>query len=120
MELPRHRTRCKSPFELGNDLNGKYFVVNLVASIARWCRSSHARPSGRDLIRKPVVAETTAQGAAYAAGLAVGFWESPDDLRANWREDNRWTLNRSDDERASGYGGWQKAVQRTLDRADVD
>jgi len=105
---------------LGNDLNGKYFVVNLVASIARWCRSSHARPSGRDLIRKPVVAETTAQGAAYAAGLAVGFWESPDDLRANWREDNRWTLNRSDDERASGYGGWQKAVQRTLDRADVD
>ena len=45
---------------------------------------------------RPVVAETTALGAAYAAGLAVGFWENLDDLRANWQEDERWTPNMDD------------------------
>jgi glycerol kinase len=69
---------------------------------------------------KPVVAETTALGAAYAAGLAVGFWDDPDDLRANWQEGKRWTPSWSDDQRAAGYAGWQKAVQRTLDWVDVE
>src|SRR6187397_2207584 len=69
---------------------------------------------------KPVVAETTALGAAYAAGLAVGFWENPDDLRANWQEGSRWSPAWSDEQRADGYAGWQKAVQRTLDWVDVE
>jgi glycerol kinase len=71
-------------------------------------------------VSKPVVAETTALGAAYAAGLAVGFWNNTDELRENWNEDKRWTPNWSDEQRRSGYAGWQKAVQRTLDWVEVD
>ena len=51
---------------------------------------------------KPVVAETTALGAAYAAGLAVGFWRTTDELRANWLEDRRWSPQWSDEQRARG------------------
>jgi len=61
------------------------------------------------------VAETTALGAAYAAGLAVGFWEDLDDLRANWRMDKRWEPQWSPDQRDAAYARWQKAVERTLD-----
>ncbi len=64
---------------------------------------------------KPVVAETTALGAAYAAGLAVGFWRSTDELRANWQEDRRWSPRWSEAQRETGYAGWRKAVARTLD-----
>jgi glycerol kinase len=64
---------------------------------------------------RPVVAETTALGAAYAAGLAVGFWKDLDDLRANWRMDKRWEPRWSADQRDAAYAGWQKAVTRTLD-----
>jgi glycerol kinase len=71
-------------------------------------------------VSKPVVAETTALGAAYAAGLAVGFWNNTDELRENWNEDKRWQPQWSDEQRRSGYAGWQKAVQRTLDWVDVD
>jgi glycerol kinase len=71
-------------------------------------------------VSKPVVAETTALGAAYAAGLAVGFWNNTDELRENWNEDKRWTPNWSDEQRRAGYAGWQKAVQRTLDWVEVD
>ena len=67
----------------------------------------------------PVVAETTALGAAYAAGLATGFWASPEELRDNWQEDRRWTPQTTDEQRAEGYAGWQKAVQRTLDWVEV-
>ncbi|HYP46194.1 MAG TPA: glycerol kinase GlpK [Propionibacteriaceae bacterium] len=70
-------------------------------------------------VSRPVVAETTALGSAYAAGLAVGFWSSPDDLRANWHEDRRWTPQTSQEQRDEGYAGWQKAVQRSLDWVDV-
>ena len=70
-------------------------------------------------VSKPVVAETTALGAAYAAGLATRFWASPEDLRANWLEDRRWTPQISEEERAEGYEGWKKAVQRTLDWVHV-
>lgn len=83
------------------------------------CMQIQADVLGVDVV-KPVVAETTALGAAYAAGLAVGFWANPDDLRANWQEGKRWTPSWDDDQRASGYAGWQKAVQRTLDWVDVD
>jgi len=70
-------------------------------------------------VSRPVVAETTALGAAYAAGLAVGYWKDPEDLRANWQESRRWTPRWTEEQRAAGYAGWQKAVQRTLDWVDV-
>jgi glycerol kinase len=70
-------------------------------------------------VSKPVVAETTALGAAYAAGLATGFWASPDDLRENWQEDQRWVPQISEDERAAGYEGWKKAIERTLNWVHV-
>ena len=71
-------------------------------------------------VSRPVVAETTALGAAYAAGLATGFWSNTDELRANWNEATRWEPEWSDEQRATGYAGWQKAVQRTLDWVEVD
>jgi glycerol kinase len=71
-------------------------------------------------VSKPVVAETTALGAAYAAGLAVGFWNNTDELVQNWNEDKRWNPEWNDEQRAAGYKGWEKAVQRTLDWVDVD
>jgi glycerol kinase len=70
-------------------------------------------------VSRPVVAETTALGAAYAAGLAAGFWGGTDELRANWRESRRWEPSWSADQRESGYAGWKKAVSRTLDWIDV-
>ncbi|HET9874171.1 MAG TPA: glycerol kinase GlpK, partial [Mycobacterium sp.] len=82
------------------------------------CMQIQADVLGVDVV-KPVVTETTALGAAYAAGLGVGFWKGPNDLRANWREDKRWTPAWSDDQRAAGYAGWRKAVRRTLDWVDV-
>ena len=67
---------------------------------------------------RPVVAETTALGAAYAAGLAVGFWDSTDELRKYWREDKRWEPSINDDARAALLRTWQKAVSRTFDWVD--
>jgi glycerol kinase len=64
---------------------------------------------------RPKVAETTALGAAYAAGLAVGFWNSYEDLRANWGKDKEWTPKMGADEVASQYAMWKKAVTRTFD-----
>jgi glycerol kinase len=66
-------------------------------------------------VSRPVVAETTALGAAYAAGLAVGFWASTDELRANWHESRRWLPQATGEDRERGYAGWRKAVTRTLD-----
>jgi len=70
-------------------------------------------------VSRPVVAETTALGAAYAAGLAVGFWSSTDEMRANWNEDRRWEPTWDDEQRRVGHERWKKAVQRTLDWVDV-
>jgi glycerol kinase len=69
---------------------------------------------------RPVVAETTALGAAYAAGLAAGFWRDTGELRANWRESQRWLPTWTQTRRADGYAGWRKAVQRTLGWVEVD
>ena len=69
---------------------------------------------------RPVVAETTALGAAYAAGLAVGFWEGEDDIRANWAEDKRWEPNMDDAHREKRYRKWKKAVTKTFDWVDED
>ncbi|MEU5991746.1 glycerol kinase GlpK [Spirillospora sp. NPDC047418] len=71
-------------------------------------------------VSRPVVAETTALGAAYAAGLAVGFWDTTDELRQNWNEDRRWEPTWNDEQRQTGYAGWKKAVERTYGWVDVD
>jgi glycerol kinase len=63
---------------------------------------------------RPVVAETTALGAAYFAGLAVGFWKGLDDLRRNWKADRQWDPSWSADQRQAAYDKWQKAVERSL------
>jgi glycerol kinase len=64
---------------------------------------------------RPKVAETTSLGAAYAAGLAVGFWRDYDELRANWRLDFQWNPGMNARDRKTLYGGWKKAVTRTFD-----
>jgi glycerol kinase len=64
---------------------------------------------------RPAVIETTALGAAYAAGLAVGFWSGLDELRANWREDRRWEPTMDAAERTERMRVWKKAVTRTFD-----
>jgi glycerol kinase len=63
---------------------------------------------------RPLVAETTALGAAYAAGLAVGYWNSFAELRANWGKDKEWEPRMDGELRAKLYSGWKKAVMRTL------
>ncbi|CAN5357370.1 glycerol kinase GlpK [soil metagenome] len=69
---------------------------------------------------RPVVAETTALGAAYAAGLAVGFWKNVDELRSNWQEGKRWRPNMDAAERDRLMRNWAKAVSKTLDWVDAD
>jgi glycerol kinase len=64
---------------------------------------------------RPKVAETTALGAAYAAGLAVGFWSSFDELRANWGKDKEWDPKMDEAARAHLYADWKRAVTRTFD-----
>ncbi|TFB76199.1 glycerol kinase GlpK [Cryobacterium glaciale] len=69
---------------------------------------------------RPVVAETTALGAAYAAGLAVGFWSGLDELRTNWQEDSRWTPQMDEAERSRQLRNWKKAVTKTFGWVDDD
>jgi glycerol kinase len=64
---------------------------------------------------RPHVTETTCLGAAYAAGLAVGYWPDLATLRANWAAAGTWRPAMSADERDAGYARWRKAVARTLD-----
>ena len=68
---------------------------------------------------RPVVPETTALGAAYAAGLAAGFWADVNDLRQNWKADRQWEPRWNADRRDAAYAGWQKAIQRTLNWVEV-
>ena len=67
---------------------------------------------------RPKVAETTALGAAYAAGLAVGVWSDPDEIRANWAVDRTWEPAMAPGDRERAYATWKRAVERTLDWAD--
>lgn len=69
---------------------------------------------------RPVVAETTALGAAYAAGLAVGFWSGTDELRALWQEHKRWTPQIDEEERQKLLRVWNKAVEKSLNWIDDD
>jgi len=77
------------------------------------CMQTQADVLGIDVSR-PVVAETTALGAAYAAGLAVGYWSTADELAAQWQESRRWSPQWSAEHREAGYAKWQDAVSRTL------
>lgn len=70
-------------------------------------------------VSRPVVAETTALGAAYAAGLATGFWRDQDELREHWQESKRWEPEWSEQQRSEGYANWKRAVERTLDWVSV-
>jgi len=69
---------------------------------------------------RPEVAETTALGAAYAAGIAVGFWNGEQDVRDNWAEGKRWTPQADPEERDRQYRLWKKAVTKTFDWVDDD
>jgi glycerol kinase len=71
-------------------------------------------------VRRPSVSETTALGAAFAAGLAVGYWKDIDELRALWAEDARWIPTMSDQERERQMRVWRKAVSKSLDWIDDD
>ncbi len=80
------------------------------------CMQMQADIMGIDITR-PLITETTALGAAYAAGLAVGFWKDTDEVKKQWKQSRRWSPTTSDEDRASGYAGWKKAIERTLDWA---
>ena len=67
---------------------------------------------------RPKVTETTALGAAYAAGLATGYWRNTEDLRANWQVDKKWEPAMGEEKRAHYYKSWKKAVQRAFDWVD--
>ena len=69
---------------------------------------------------RPKVPETTALGAAYAAGLAVGFWRGFEDIRANWAEDKRWEPCMPEADKERLFSRWKQAVRRTLDWVDSD
>ncbi|HNV10475.1 MAG TPA: glycerol kinase GlpK [Propionibacteriaceae bacterium] len=69
---------------------------------------------------RPVVAETTALGAAYAAGIATGYWNGEQDVIDNWAEAKRWEPKAADDERERLYRLWKKAVTKTFDWVDED
>ena len=64
---------------------------------------------------RPKISETTALGAAYVAGLAVGYWSDVEELKRNWAEDKRWLSSMDESHRAGLYSSWQKAVTRSFD-----
>lgn len=83
------------------------------------CMQIQADVLGVPVVR-PQVSETTALGAAYAAGLAVGVWRDTDELVENWREDERWEPTWTAEQRTAGHARWRAAVERTLDWVDVE
>ena len=80
------------------------------------CMQMQADIMGIDITR-PLITETTALGAAYAAGLAVGFWKSTDELKNQWKQSRRWYPTTTAESRSVGYAGWKKAIERTLNWA---
>ena len=102
------------------DLGARFTSLKVDGGITanRLCMQLQADIAGI-AVSKPEVAETTALGAAYAAGCAVGFWSGPGELRRNWREAERWEPRWSEDQRDTAYAGWQKAVERSLGWADA-
>lgn len=80
------------------------------------CMQMQADIMGIDITR-PLITETTALGAAYAAGLAVGFWKNTDELKKQWKQSRRWNPTTTAENRNKGYGQWKKAIERTLNWA---
>jgi glycerol kinase len=68
-------------------------------------------------ITRPLITETTALGAAYAAGLATGVWANTDELKKQWQQSRRWNPSTTEEVRTAGYAGWKKAIERTLNWA---
>ncbi len=81
------------------------------------CMQMQADIMGIDITR-PLIGETTALGAAYAAGLAVSFWSSQDEVKKQWQQSRRWSPTSTREVRESGYKQWKKAVERTLNWID--
>jgi glycerol kinase len=77
------------------------------------CMQLQADVMGIDIV-KPLVTETTALGAAYAAGLAIGFWKSTDEVKAQWRQDQRWKSTTDEKTRSAGAKQWKRAVERSF------
>ena len=106
---------------------GRIDAATIAAALADWAREEHsavllrfqADMLGVDVVR-PTVTETTALGAAYAAGIAVGFWSGEQDVIDNWAEDKRWTPSMDEAERGRLMRNWKKAVTKTLDWVDDD
>jgi glycerol kinase len=71
-------------------------------------------------VQRPIVQETTALGAAYLAGLAVGFWESQEELERNWAMDREFEPSMDDNEREQLYTGWKRAVERSRGWVEPD
>ncbi|HAS00750.1 MAG TPA: glycerol kinase, partial [Brevibacillus sp.] len=65
-------------------------------------------------VERPTNSETTALGAAYLAGLAVGFWESREEIASVWQIDQRFEVQMGEEERRKLYRGWKKAVEATM------
>jgi glycerol kinase len=80
------------------------------------CMQMQADIMGIDITR-PLITETTALGAAYAAGLAVGFWKNTDELKKQWKQSRRWNSTTTAENRNKGYAEWKKAIERTLNWA---
>lgn len=80
------------------------------------CMQMQADIMGIDITR-PLITETTALGAAYAAGLAVEVWKNTDELKAQWQQSRRWSSTSTPEIRENGYQGWKKAIERTLNWA---
>jgi glycerol kinase len=77
------------------------------------CMQLQADVMGIDIV-KPLITETTALGAAYAAGLEIGFWKSTDEVKAQWRQDRRWNPQSDQKTRTFGATQWKRAVTRTF------
>jgi glycerol kinase len=81
------------------------------------CMQLQADVMGIDIV-KPLITETTALGAAYAAGLAIGFWQSTDEVKSQWRQDRRWQAESDEKTRIIGAARWKQAVERTFNWVD--
>ena len=77
------------------------------------CMQMQADIMGIDITR-PLIGETTALGAAYVAGLAVGFWSSTDEIKKLWQQSRQWQPRITAQSRNEGYRQWRKAIERTL------
>ena len=81
------------------------------------CMQLQADVMGIDIV-KPFITETTALGAAYAAGLAIGFWKSTDEVKSQWRQDRRWQAESDEKSRTIGAAQWKRAVERSFNWVD--